>query len=83
LSVVVELEGACLYLGGCSFVIGEVLLCYEKVVIGWDFPLENLWLSAVLRIRDPGSGAILTPGYGMDKKSGSGSGGNNPDPQHW
>jgi hypothetical protein len=28
---------------------------------------------------DPGSGAFLTPGSGMDKKSGSGSGMNNPD----
>ncbi len=27
---------------------------------------------------DPGSGASLTPGFGMSKKSGSGSGMNNP-----
>ncbi len=38
-------------------------------------------LKAVLRIRiqDPGSGAFLTPGSGMGKKSGSGSGMNIPD----
>jgi hypothetical protein len=30
-------------------------------------------------IQDPGSGAFLIPGSGMGKKSGSGSGMNNPD----
>ncbi len=33
----------------------------------------------MLRIRDPGFVAFLTPGSGMGKKSGSGSGMNNPD----
>jgi hypothetical protein len=28
---------------------------------------------------DPGSGAFLTPGSGMDKKTGNGSGTNNPN----
>jgi hypothetical protein len=37
----------------------------------------NLHYLKVLRIRDPGSGAFLTPGSGMGKKSGSGM--NNPD----
>ncbi len=32
-----------------------------------------------MRIRDPGSGAFLISGSGMGKKSGSGSGMNNPD----
>jgi hypothetical protein len=31
------------------------------------------------RVADPESGAFLTSGYGMGKKSGSGSGMNNPD----
>ncbi len=40
----------------------------------------HAWESrSVLRIRDPGSSAFLTPGSGMGKKSGSGSGMNNPD----
>jgi hypothetical protein len=34
---------------------------------------------SVLRIRDPGSDAFLTPGSGMGKKSKSGSGMNIPD----
>jgi hypothetical protein len=38
-------------------------------------------LSTVLRIRirDLGSGAFMTPGSGIGKESGSGSGTNNPD----
>jgi hypothetical protein len=41
----------------------------------------NLYPLAVLRIRirDPRSGALLTPGSGMGKNSGSGSGMNHPD----
>jgi hypothetical protein len=33
----------------------------------------------VRSVAEPGSGAFLTPGSGMKKKSGSGSGINNPD----
>jgi hypothetical protein len=33
----------------------------------------------VASVADPGSDAFLTPGSGMGKKSGSGSGRNNPD----
>ncbi len=36
-------------------------------------------MEAVLRDPDPGSGAFLTPGSGMGKKSRSGSGMNIPD----
>ncbi len=32
-----------------------------------------------LSVADPGSGAFFTPGSGMGKKRGSGSGMNNPD----
>ncbi len=34
---------------------------------------------SVISVADPGSGAFLTPGSGMGKKSGSGSKMNNPD----
>jgi hypothetical protein len=33
----------------------------------------------MVSVADPGSDAFLTPGSGMGKKSGSGSGMNNPD----
>jgi hypothetical protein len=34
-------------------------------------------------VADPGSGAFLTPGSGMGRKSASGSGMNNPDNIFW
>ncbi len=45
------------------------------------YPNANLvpWESSSVADPDPGSGAFLTPGSGMAKKSGSGSGMNNPD----
>jgi hypothetical protein len=45
-----------------------------------DFPTGQpiLSLGSVANL-DPGSGSFLTPGSGMEKKSGSGSGMNNPD----
>ncbi len=47
-------------------------------------PVPHLQVQLVFRIltssvADPGSGAFLTPRSGMGKKSGSGSGMNNPD----
>jgi hypothetical protein len=36
-------------------------------------------LSHIGSVADPGSSTFLTPGSGMGKKSGSGSGMNNPD----
>ena len=54
----------------------------RKIKIFFNFFSKKLSLT-VLRIKDPGSGAFLTPGSGMGKKSGSGSRGRGPDPQHW
>ncbi len=45
----------------------------------WPGVVASRALLPVLRIRDSGSGAFLTPGSGIGKKSGSGSGMNNPD----
>jgi hypothetical protein len=52
----------------------------DILTVGSPTTRIKLWASiAVLRIRNPGSGAFLNPGSGMGKKSGSGSGMSHPD----
>jgi hypothetical protein len=43
------------------------------------FYLKLLYIFVSIADPDPGSGAFLTPGSGMGRKSASGSGMNNPD----
>jgi hypothetical protein len=53
----------------------RVRICNTAIFFKIFFQLFSSKLSlTVLRIGDPGSGAFLTPGSGMGKKSGSGSG---------
>ncbi len=61
---------------------------YEDGLFFFDFQLgkpRNIYCTTVYiqlptsSVADPGSGDFLTPGSGMGKKSGSGSGMNNPD----
>ena len=45
----------------------------------WVFFIKTCIFNKITNVADPGSGAFLTPKSGMGKKSGSGSGMNNPD----
>ncbi len=62
-------------------VLSPTFSCLLAKVNAWEFNVVIAWSSVENWFRDPvsGSGAFLTPGSGMGKKSGSGSRMNNPD----
>ncbi len=75
---------SCLCGGGPHYakmrcVIPEVAYHNRDPVLSIDFQVNPDRIMRSTSVADPGSGAFLTLGSGMGKKSGSGSGMNNPD----
>ncbi len=60
-------------------VIPEVAYHNRDPVLSIDFQVNPDPIMRSTSVADPGSSAFLTRGSGMGKKSGSGSGMNNPD----